>query len=287
MAQDRKPIRDESKIEEERGALQTFERILEIMPDDRGALEAAILAARACEEPEIALNHRLHLADILLAENNLKALSEHVAILREDENSLARAWVEAFDSGNGIPSTLSEADLAHAQQVRAPVAPPRTTFNISDEIDLAWKLFEHHEISQEEYAALVRDLTEMSASHNGGTVSVLHTLEASQHKSQERILSFLAQEAEETGSPFISLSCFTMRSELAHLLPVDFMVNRGALVFETLGREKLVALLNPFNQGLRADVQQLCASPCHFFLARASEFDNAVVRLKEAGAAAS
>ena len=286
MAQDRKSIRDETKIEEERSALQTFERILEIMPDDRGALEAAILAAQACGEPEIALTHRLHLADILLDENNLKALSEHVAFLREDGNPRAQAWVEAFDSGNGIPSTLSDADIARAQQVRAPAAAPRNTFNISDEIDLAWKLFEHHEISQEEYAALVRDLTEMSASHNGGTVSVLHTLEASQHKSQERILSFLAQEAEETGSPFISLSCFTMRSELAHLLPIDFIMNRGAIVFETLGREKLVALLNPFNQSLRTDVQQLCGSPCHFFLARASEFDNAVVRLKEAGSAA-
>ncbi len=286
MAQDRKPVRDEAKIEEERSALQTFERILEIMPDDRGALEAAILAAQACEEPEIALTHRLHLADILLAENNLQALSEHVAMLREDDHPRARAWVEAFDAGNGIPSSLSEEDIARAQQGRAPMPPPRSTFNISDEIDLAWKLFEHHEISQEEYAALVRDLTEMSASHNGGTVSVLHTLEASQHKSQDRILSFLAQESEETGSPFISLSCFTMRPDLAHLLPADFMVNRGAIVFETLGREKLVALLNPFNQALRADVQQLCASPCHFFLARASEFDNAIARLKEASEAA-
>ena len=75
-----------------------------------------------------------------------------------------------------------------------------------------------------------------------------------------------------------------MRAELAHLLPEAFMVGRGAIVFEMLGREYLVAVLNPFNQSLRADVQQLCGRPCHFYLTKASEFDNALARLKEAQA---
>ena len=56
MASDSASPRDESKIEDERSALQTFERILEIMPDDRGALEAAILAAQilSIKYPDIA-----------------------------------------------------------------------------------------------------------------------------------------------------------------------------------------------------------------------------------------
>ena len=285
MADDRNPIRDESKIDDERSALQTFERILEIMPDDRGALEATILAAEACGEREIAIGHRLHLVDVLLAEGDMAAVCEHADILRGEEDSRARAWIEIFDAGQSLPpSAASSLDLRD-ELLRSAAPPPRSTFNISDEIDLAWKLFEHREISQEEYAGLVSDLTEMSASHNGGTVSVLHALEAGHHKSQERILSFLAQEAEETGTPYISLSCFTMRSELANMLPDPFMVNRGAIVFELLGKDRLVAILNPFNLSLRADIQQLCGFPCHFYLAKASEFDDALNRLRQMASA--
>ena len=266
----------EDKFEDERNALQTFERILEIMPDDRGALEAAIMAAQACEESEIALRHRLHLAEILAAEGDAEALLEHVDALRASPDPRAVAWVESFESG----LSFRPASAASASAAASPVS-VRMDFNIADEIDLAWKLYDHREINQEEYAGLVKDLTEMSASHNSGTVSVLHALEAGHHKSQDRILSFLAQEAEETGTPYVSLNCFAMRSELLGILPDAFMVNRGAIVFELLGKERLVAVLNPFNLALRADVQQLCGHPCHFYLSRASEFDAALSRLRQ------
>ena len=265
----------EDKFEDERNALQTFERILEIMPDDRGALEAAIMAAQACEESDVALRHRLHLAEILVAEGDLEALMEHADVLRASPDPRAAAWVESFESGQAFRPVAAPSDSA-----ASPVS-VRMDFNIADEIELAWKLYDHREINQEEYAGLVKDLTEMSASHNSGTVSVLHALEAGHHKSQDRILSFLAQEAEETGTPYVSLNCFAMRSELLNLLPDPFMVNRGAIVFELLGKERLVAVLNPFNLALRADVQQLCGHPCHFYLARASEFDAALARLRQ------
>jgi hypothetical protein len=290
MAIFKKPPRDDSHAEDERSALETFEQILEIMPDDRGALEAAILAAHACGDESAALKHRLRLADVLLESGDRDSLQEQAEILRTLDDPRAKSWIDAFDLKMRLGSALidappRESSADWAADKRAAV---RTAFNISEEIDLAWKLFEHREISQEEYSALVRDITEMSASHNGGTVSVLHALEAGNHKNQERILSFLAQEAEETGTPFVSLSCFAMRSELAHLLPHEFMLNRGAVVFETLGRDRLVAVLNPFSQSLRIDVQALLAPhPCHFYLAKASEFDLSVVRLKETAAAES
>ena len=280
MADTRHPDHDDAHLEEERNALHTFERILEIMPDDRGALEAAVLAAHACGEREAAIGYRIRLADVLLESDEQDALQEQVDLLRLEDDLRARGWVEAYDlrqraGGQPLDPGADEVEWTSGDAARS-------AFNIAEEIDLAWKLFEHREISQEEYSALVRDLTEMSAAQNGGTVSVLHALEAGHHKNQDRILSFLAQEAEETGIPYVSLSCFTMRAELARMLPEDFMVNRGAIVFETLGRERLVAVLNPFSQSLRADVQHLAGHPCHFYLARASEFDGAFARLKHA-----
>ena len=285
---DKQPL-DEAKIEEERSALQTFERILEIMPDDRGALEAAILAAQACGESDKALLHRLRLADLLLDAGEPDALRDLADALRSDPDPRARAWIDAYDRSPSASRPLP-ADAALDVQIETPGRPapasPLASFNISDEIELAWKLFDHREISQEEYSALVRDLTEMSATQHAGTVSVLHALEAGNHKNQDRILAFLAQEAEAVGIPFISLSCFTMRAELAHFLPNDFSVNRGALVFETLGKERLVAVLNPFSQSLKADTQRLVGHPCHFYLVKASDFDDALQRLRQAAESA-
>ena len=270
------------KLDEERSALQTFERILEIMPDDRGALEAAILAAQACDESEKALLYRLRIADLLLDAGDLDALREHADLLRASPDPRAHAWIEAFDRRQSdAGSSPVGSDLLLETPGRLP-ASPLASFNISDEIELAWKLFDHREISQEEYSALVRDLTEMSATPHAGTVSVLHALEAGNHKNQDRILAFLAQEAEMMGTPFISLACFAMRAELSRTLPHDFMVNRGAIVFESLGRERLVAILNPFSQALRNDVQHLCGQPCHFYFVKASDFDDALRRLQQA-----
>ncbi|HAL91742.1 MAG TPA: hypothetical protein DCM68_01800 [Verrucomicrobia bacterium] len=281
MADKRQFVRSESKTEDERGALKTFEQILEVMPDDRSTLEAAILAAQACGEAEIARTHRLHLADILRMADDADALQKHLEALRNDPDPRAQEWIAAFDAGFSVDVSPAEdlASLVEPPQRRGP--PPSSEFNISEEIDLAWRLFEHQEIDQEEYAALVRDLTEMSASPNRGTVSVLHALEASHHQNLDRCLAFLAQGSEGTPVPYISLSGFTMRPELAKILPDAFMANRGAIVFEVMGHEWLVAVLNPFSLSLRADIQNLCGFPCHFYLARASDFDQALARLRK------
>lgn len=282
MADKRQSVRNESKNEDERAALKNFEQILEVMPDDRSTLEAAILAAQACGEPEIARTNRLHLADILRMADDLDALQKHVDVLRTDPDSRAQEWIAAFDAGSSIDVSPAE-DLASLVEPPKRVGPPPSSeFNISEEIDLAWRIFEHQELDQEEYAALVRDLTEMSASPNRGTVSVLHALEAGHHKNLDRILAFLAQGSKGAPTPYLSLAGFTMRPELTKILPDAFMANRGAIVFEVMGHEWLVAVLNPFSPSLRADIQNLCGHPCHFYLVQASDFDNALARLRKA-----
>ncbi len=280
MSDKRPSARDESRQRDERSALQAFEQILEAMPDDRGTLEAAILAAQACGELDTALKHRLHLADILRRSGDAVALREQVEILRGDLDPRAQEWLAAFDAGSDGSAAFAEA-MAGGEEPPKPSVSVPSAFNISDEIDLAWKLFERQEINQEEYAKLVRDLTEMAASNNRGTVSVLHALGAAHHKGLDRILLYLSQASEEAPTPYVSLGGFTMRPELARILPEEFIVNRGAIVFELMGREWLVALLNPLNPSLRRDIQALCGHPCHFYLTQAADFDNALARLRK------
>lgn len=271
--------------EEARQALQTFEHILEIMPDDQGTLEAVIMAAEQCGEREKAMNARMRLVDVLEGQDEHELAGEHLEVMRTSEDDAVQAWLAAHDqkqrpapaakpvtaTGKPVPDTKAAKPSPAAKSV--PVKA-----DISGEIDLAWKLMEAEKISQEEYASLVKDLTEMSSSPRLDTVSVLHALEAGHHKNLESILAHISQAAR---TPYLSMACFTMRAELLPFLPDEFMVARGALVFEVMGKELLVALLNPLNASTREEVQRISGRTCHFYLTRASEFDAAHKRLKE------
>ena len=262
----------DAKREEALSTLRSFEQILDIMPDDRGTLETVILVAEECGEEATALTYRMRLAEQLAKEGDHEALALLVESLRAHPDPRAQAWIASYDqqAEGGQAAVRPGAGTEHDLHGLAAVY-------ISEEIDLAWKLFEHGEISQEEYASLVHDLTELSTTkHHAETVSLLHTLEATQHKNLENILAYLSRASR---TPYIALACFTMRPELAPLLPAEFMRSRGAIVFNTLGRELLVAVLNPFSESLRREVEQLTGKPCHYYLTRSSEFEAALVQV--------
>jgi hypothetical protein len=271
--------------EEARQALQTFEHILEIMPDDQGTLEAVIMAAEQCGEREKAMNARMRLVEALLVQDEHELAGEHLEVMRASEDPAVQAWLVAHDqkqrqapaAGPAAPTSKAAPETTAAKPSRAAKTIP-VKADISGEIDLAWKLMEAEKISQEEYASLVKDLTEMSASPRLDTVSVLHALEAGHHKNLEGILAFISQAAR---APYVAPSCFTMRAELLPFLPDNFIIARGAIIFDMMGKELLVALLNPFNTSTRHEVEQLTGRTCHFYLTRASEFDLAHKRLKD------
>lgn len=279
MAEKSKPGADPQEHEQALQALRTFESILEIMPDDHGTLEAVIIAANQCGEYEKARNCRIHLAELLLAEGDVDSAESHIQILRTDEDPQARSWIAAYDLKTSAASSLElgEADEEDHARAYAVAETGQLEMNISDEIDLAWKILEQGHLTQEEYNSLVKDLTEMSATKRMETVSVLHALEGSHHKNLESILDWMSQTSH---TPCISLACFAMRAELLPLLPEEFIVYRGALPFEIMGRELLVGVLNPFNQKLRTEVANITGRPCHFYLVRASEFEEARKRLR-------
>ncbi len=255
-----------------RQTLQTFEQILEVMPNDRSTLEAALMAAYHCGEEEKALTYRLRLADCLLAEGDQEELDTILALLRESDDARVKDWLVRYDQRKRqvrekAPSVLLK-DTDEPTQSAVP-----------DEMDLAWHLHEHGHLTQEEYANVVRDLTELSTNNQGETVSVLHALEATQHKNLEQILDYLSQ----TGrTPYISLASFDLRAECAQFLSANYIRHRAALVFDLIGNELLVTVLNPLNEALRADVEKKTRRRCHFYLTRASEFETAMHKLLSA-----
>ena len=118
----------------------------------------------------------------------------------------------------------------------------------------------------------------MSGAGDGATVSVLHVLEARGFKGFDRVLGFLSRES---GTPFVSLGSYDYQFPVASVLPLAFCVKRGAYVFESVGKDLLVAILNPHDPQLKVDTELIADRPCHFFLVLPSEFDQALTRYRE------
>jgi hypothetical protein len=281
MAPRQQPDGEAHKRQEAAEALQEFERILEVMPDDRGSLEAAIFAAEAAALPDKELTHRLALTQLLLLEGDLEAAEGHLSVLRDQADDARVAdWLAVYDPAvaGGAAAQVAVTPSGGGEAAGAAAVAAGSTFDLSEEIDMAWRLHESQLLTEDEYAGLVSDLTEMSSQKDGGTVSVLHALEARVQKNLESILAHLQQV---TRTPYISLAGFASRPELVPLLPEAFIEQRGAMVFDLLGKECLVAVLNPFSAALRQEVERRLGAACHYYLVRASDFDAAAERLRE------
>lgn len=263
-------------------AIAVLEQLIEAMPDNQASLGALAQAYEQVGDHTRAKDCLLRLATIQINERDfqsaasifdkvkayaaddprVKALAERLSILgSEAQKSPAEA---AADASPPEKPTVSGKALA--------------AFNISEEIALAWHLHQLNELTQEEYASVVQDLTEMSAGGNPGTVSVLHILQARGSKNLERIVVALSKEC---NMPIISLAMFDIRLDVASLLPEVFIVRRGALPFEFVGQNALLAVMNPRDAKLAGDVEKVTGRKCHFYMTLPSEFDAAVERIRE------
>jgi len=140
-------------------------------------------------------------------------------------------------------------------------------------------LMEADLLTQEEYASVVQDLTEMSSGDPNSTVSVLHALEVRGFKGFERLINAVAKEYE---MPFVRLSSFSVPNSALDMLPLKFMIRRGAMVFDFVGKDALVVLMNPYDEQLRQQVEALTQRRCHYYLTLPSEYDRVLTELKVA-----
>ena len=60
------------------------------------------------------------------------------------------------------------------------------------------------------------------------------------------------------------------------------MMHRGAIVFELMGRDALVAILNPYDTELRKDVESITGKKCHFYMVSAESYDNCLGMIRAA-----
>ncbi len=270
-------------------AIAAFEQILEAMPKDRTSLETLAHAYEQIGDLVRAKEKWITLAEIVVADSDREAAEEALGKLGPhiDDDAAAKQAVDQLQQflATAAPAETGPEDTELPSEPGAtepgmPTADAAgTKFNIANEMSFAWNLLQSNYLNQEEYSSVVQDLTEMSGTDAAVTISVLHVLHDRGFKNIERIMANVAKDC---GTPVVSLAAFELQPEVSALLPLEFMLTRGVIPFDTLGKDLLVVLLNPYDRQLMKEAQSMTGKNCHFFLTAPLEFDAALNRIRNA-----
>lgn len=258
-------------------AIAAFQKLLEVMPEDLLALESLFEAYCNRGDAHNALQCLERLIQVLLKENEREVATQ----LHHKLIALASDMPEFLTFAAKLEPLLNVATEVAAEAIvptELKVA-PRLQSDIQTELTLAWKLFQAEQLSQEDYSQVVQDLTEVSMRGTDVPVSVLHALQDRTYKNIEKVMAYFSTQS---GKPIISLANFEMPRDVFTLLPLDFMSHWGAMVFDVLGPDLLVAVLNPFDLALQQEVASLTGKACHFFLISAPDYDRSLARIRTA-----
>jgi hypothetical protein len=270
--------RDASLGEESESHIQTaismFESIIQTLPTDRVSLEALSQAYAQIGNTAKARDYLLRLAHVVADEHD-RETAEHVRDLLKpyiDSDPLVAEAARHLDEMLLSPSPA--ADTKKNEKATAPDAGALRSHNvIADEMEFAWNLLRAGELSQEEYASVIQVLTDLSASGNIMTISVLHALMDLHSAKLENVLNYTAKQSD---MPIIPLGSFEPQPEAYALLPLSYIVRQGVIPFERIGTDILMAVLNPYNKTVLAEVETATRRKCHYFLTPPADFDSCI-----------
>lgn len=250
-------------------SIEMLERILEVMPQDIMALKALYSAYNQGGFPDRAFEYLCQLSNVVCEESNVEVggfVAKHMPEFAEKHPTEVAAQLAQIRA-----LTSPEPEVA-APSPRIRVA----DVDISEELALAWKLYEENQLSQEEYSSILSDLTEISSKELDVPISVLHVLNDRGFNQMNRIMNYMSSRS---GVPCISLLNFELPEKVGSVLPMDVATHDGALPFGFFGDDLLVAVLNPFNNMLMDKVEKFSGHRCHAYLVAPADYDAALGKL--------
>ena len=278
MAED-KPKFD-PKLEE---GIAYFEKMLQVMPDDRTTLEFLCVAYGQIGEPVKQRKALISLAGVLLKEKDLESadsIAERLAQYREPD---AQAAVLRIRAAHGMGLGPAIADPEPKAQGAADDQPsggnPQTAalhIAIKAEKELIQTLALRKILDESTADEALRRLAELAGMSGCFLVSALSILEKENSGFGEMAVAAVADEA---GAPPIPLEAFGITPELAQILPESIVRVRGVLPFAKLGGTLLVATLNPLDAALKRQIEACTGSPCRYYLAHPRTMEETLDRL--------
>lgn len=267
-----------SNAEETRSAIAAFEQILDAFPEDVTTLEALYQAHDSLGHVEEARKYILRTAQAIERQPGepgvaaTSSLLEHLRSMAPQDREAERLMraMESRVRSEPHPASAASPSPRNLEITRG--------MAMEAEMALAWKLKEANWIPEKDYAQLVQDLTEISASDNQNTLSLLHAMQDRGIPNFENILVHIARDA---GVGILPITSFDPHPDALGLLPTALVLRQGIVLFDLIGSEALAAILNPYNEHLRTETERISGKKCHFYLTPPTEFDSFTARLRD------
>lgn len=255
-------------------AISAFEQILEAIPEDRTALETLYEAYDHIGDKSRSLEYVIRLSEVIIEEGD----SEPLGWLYSEIERVGGNDPRVETAQKSIENKLMEMGLPSPADMAPKKRKATAKVNISSELSLAWNLMQADLLNQEEYSIVVEDLTENSTKPLNVPVTVQHVLNDRDMTIQDRVIEFLCQDST---LPLITLADFEVEAASYTLLTMNFLEHRGAIVFDMIGNDALVAILNPYNYELRDEIQAHLKRSCHFYLVNAEDYDMKLNKIRD------
>jgi len=253
-----------------------FEQMLQLMPEDRVTLEFLVVAYEQLNRHEDAQKALVSLTKILIKERDNAALEGLLPRLEESDYSEAKALslkvktliAPAPDLTPEAPKEMTEAEMVESISAMA----------VKSELALVDELVDGKMVSEEDAKHLKAQIEATPTAGQMFLVSALQILEKENPTASERCIAYLA---DRHGAPPIPLVAFEPTKGLVSSFPAHALRIRGAVPFASIGKEALVAVLNPADDSLRAQLSAVM--PCRFYLALPSSVEAALAKMYPSG----
>lgn len=257
-------------------SIAMLEQILEVMPQDSMALKALYNAYFQCGQRARAFEYLGLLADVVHANNDAETARFVVGNMQGFEEEYPAETTAQFARLQALVSSGPEPNTA--AQASASPSTPSADADISEELALAWRLYEENQLSQEEYSSILNDLTEISSKILDVPISVLHVLNDRGFNQMNRIMNYMSSRS---NVPCISLASFELPEAVVNVLPLAVSTRDGALPFGFFGNDLLVGVLNPFNSVLMDKAEKASGHRCHAYLVSPDDYDMALGKMRK------
>jgi len=246
--------------------------MLQLMPEDRETLEFLTVAYEQLGRKEDSQRTLVALGKTLVKEKDLAALEALLPRLEACGLPEARALAlrvhlmvaPAPDLTPEAPKEMTDAELTSSVSRKG----------IKAELALISKLFSEGVLTDEVERSVKASVEASPTDGRIFLISALQILEKENPTLSERCVAVLA---DRFGTPPIPLGAFEPPHDLLAKFPPIVMRVRGVIPFATIAGTALVAILNPVDEKLLAEMNEIM--PCRFFLADPSAVEAALEKI--------
>ena len=268
-AEEGQPVKFDARLAE---GVAYFEQMLEIMPDDRTTLEFLVVAYDMLGQHEKGQKSLVSLTELLVKEHDLEALKGLLPRLKESDYAPAKALYLKVST-----LTAPAPDLT-PEQPKELTEDEKTSIAVHEALTAERKLLDLLKadgiISEEEFNQFESHLVKPSVQGRIFLISALGILKNENAGLYERAVELLA---DRFNAPPIPLAAFDPPTIYFKGYSERVLRLRGAVPFAKLGKTMLIAVVNPADMVLKAELESV--GPCRFYLADPSAIEAALDRV--------